>query len=146
MGPCFSSKTRSTRGISFDYLQHFVDYEKDTWCKIRDFNLDYSASFSFLLEIQDNYVHPDGSFILQDSIQHLVLEFKRFLFLLVTSNRTLIHPLNVAPSPLIDRFWRTFITSSDVYKLFRRETSAFENQLSRSSTRFWNLNDYDSTK
>ena len=99
------------------------------WTQVLILNLD-QAPFYFLEEVQNQYTDTLGAFLCCDSLLAVLVEFKRFLFLLALESQTMAHDqagfekrdgeltsisCKFVPSPAVDRMWRVLLTNEALY-------------------------------
>lgn len=81
----------------------------------------------FMADFQNTHQSSKGSFISPEKAERLILEFKRFIYLVALAysesqltmrshRRKQVEPSQVVPSPILDRMWRMLILSGYFYE------------------------------
>ena len=157
MGACGSNQfnAKSTGALS---IRHNVD--KGPWGEMKNYHFDEPATFHFVQEMQDVYTNTYGGFLLPVQMGGLLLEFKRYFYVVQKfckaenaprqavedrSGNTMVVPLTqLLPSPIIDRLWRGLIVNTRVYEKFCQRM--FGGVLERDGTKMSSVKDYAHTK
>lgn len=141
MGACFPAQKRDC-----SFLLKIPGENGKLWKSILNHSFD-SDALQFVLEIQDIHVTTLGEYLTPRKVAVLVLELKKFLFVLGLSmkdEQKEEFKEKMAPSPIIDRLWRLLLTSSLMYQDFCK--SLFNKELIRSSRHVLSLVNYDATR
>lgn len=78
MGNCAPTQARPQQSLK---LPPMMMKQDPVWEKIRDYSFD-RGHFYFVEEIQDIYTEIFGAYLIPDRVAMLVLDFKRFIYLL----------------------------------------------------------------
>ena len=78
MGACGSNQFNARQSSSISIRQNA---DRSLWGIIKDASFD-DSNFKFLQEIQDVYTNTYGGYLLVPQIGTLIVEFKRFLYLI----------------------------------------------------------------
>lgn len=108
--------------------KNLIVRQDPVWERIRDYSLD-QGHFYFAQEFQDIFTEIFGAYIIPDRVAMVVLEFKRYFYLMYKfyTRHQLIRKTKedpalsyfpqpmMLPPPVLDRMWRLLCSNTRLY-------------------------------